>query len=69
MLILGLGPIASNFVSGRLTEMFATARDDKGAATAVDFNAVFLVPCVTAAVAALLLLLFFHPPKKAEASG
>jgi nucleoside transporter len=58
MLILGLGPIASNFVSGRLGEWFAPP----GGPT--DFKMIFLVPLCTALVAAALLLLFFHPPKK-----
>ena len=61
MLILGLGPIASNFVSGRLGEFFAPEGSPP------DFQSIFLVPLATALVAATLLLLFFHPPaKKAE---
>jgi MFS family permease len=67
MLILGVGPFVSNFVSGRLNEFFATARDSKGAVLEVNFRNVFLVPTATALVAALLLMLFFHPPRKAGA--
>ena len=59
MLILGLGPIASNFVSGRLGERFAPA------GSPADFKMIFMVPLCTALVAAALLVLFFHPPKKA----
>jgi MFS family permease len=59
MLILGLGPIASNFVSGRLGEQFTPGE------IPANFRVVFMVPMGTALVAALLLLLFFHPPKQA----
>ncbi|MFL5338772.1 MAG: MFS transporter [Gemmataceae bacterium] len=59
MLILGLGPIASNFVSGRLGDAFAPP------GTTAEFSVIFMVPLVTALVAAMLLLLFFHPPRKA----
>jgi nucleoside transporter len=69
MLILGLGPIFSNFISGKMVEKdgrfnqyFTT--DGK----TLDFQAIFLVPLTAALFAATLLLLFFHPPtKKAEA--
>ncbi|MCX7701225.1 MAG: MFS transporter, partial [Gemmataceae bacterium] len=63
MLILGVGPFVSNFVSGRLATTFATAFDDKGNVTAVDFPSVFRVPLFAAVVAALMLLVLFHPPK------
>jgi hypothetical protein len=64
MLILGVGPMVSNYFSGELRERFATARDASGSVTAVDFQKIFMVPLVTALAAALLLLLFFHPPAK-----
>jgi hypothetical protein len=59
-LILGLGPIATNFLAPWLGERM------KLPSGAVDFRAVFVVPLATAAVAAVLLLLFFHPPRKRE---
>ncbi len=68
MLILGLGPIFSNFVSGKLVEKGGRlakyfTHNDK----TPDFQAIFFVPLATALVAAVFLLLFFHPPaKKAE---
>jgi MFS family permease len=61
MLILGIGPFVSNFVSGRLGQLFALGDNN------VDFEKLFIVPAAVALFAALLLLLFFHPPKKAEA--
>src|SRR5262245_5032854 len=48
MLILGLGPIVSNIVSGRLGEMFAP----KG--SPADFKMIFMVPLGTALIAAAL---------------
>jgi MFS family permease len=69
MLILGLGPIFSNFISGKMVEkdgrfLHYFTTDGK----TLDFQAVFLVPLTAALFAATLLLLFFHPPaKKAEA--
>jgi hypothetical protein len=59
MLILGVGPFVSNFVSGELAGLFK-----KG--DSFDFQAIFLVPMGTALVAALLLLLLFHPPARAR---
>lgn len=67
MLILGIGPFVSNFVSGRLATMFATSFDDQGNVTGVDFSSVFRVPMFAAVIAALMLLVLFHPPKKEHA--
>jgi nucleoside transporter len=57
-LILGLGPIATNFLAPWLGTRFT---DEAGA---VNFQSVFLVPCLTAVVAAVMLFLFFHPPRR-----
>jgi MFS family permease len=59
-LILGLGPIATNFVAPALGAALTRADGT------VDYRAVFIVPLAAAATAALLLLLFFHPPRKSE---
>ncbi len=64
MLILGVGPFVSNFVSERLAKMFAESFDKDGNPTSVNFHSLFLIPTVTALVAAFILLVFFHPPKK-----
>jgi predicted MFS family arabinose efflux permease len=61
-LILGLGPIATNFVAPWLGDRMKLANG------AVDYRGVFLVPLVAAVSAAILLLLFFHPPRKREES-
>jgi MFS family permease len=64
MLILGVGPFVSNYVSVFLNDFFALTRDSKGAPLTVDFHKIFLVPTATALVAAVLLLVCFHPPRK-----
>jgi MFS family permease len=58
-LILGVGPLAGNFLCGWLGETFV--KQDKS----VDFNRLFLVPLGLAVIAALVLLAFFFPPEKA----
>jgi len=63
MLILGIGPFASNLISGELESVFASP--DKNPAK-FDFHGLFLVPAGVAVVGALLLLLLFHPPKESE---
>jgi MFS family permease len=59
MLILGVGPFVSNFVSGKLADHYKTGET-------FNFRGIFLVPMGTALVAAVLLMAFFHPPKKAK---
>ena len=56
MLILGLGPLAANFLWPFLESAFKTG--DK-----VDYQSLFLIPAGAGLAAAVLLLLFFHPPK------
>lgn len=58
-LILGVGPLATNFVAPWIGTLFAEGKDQ------YDFRMIFSVPLVAALVAAVLLLLFFHPPRKA----
>lgn len=57
-LILGMGPIASRLIWGRLQAVFTT---DQGV---VLYKQLLLVPSGAAVLAALMLLLFFHPPAK-----
>jgi nucleoside transporter len=57
LLILGLGPLASNALSGWLLERFS-----KG--TEIDFQRVFLVPLGLGLLATAILALFFHPSAK-----
>jgi len=64
MLILGVGPFVSNFVSERLSKVFALSLNAKGEPSSWDFNLLFLVPMAAAIIAAALLLVGFHPPKK-----
>jgi MFS family permease len=57
VLILGLGPLAANFLCGRLrTEYTVGGR--------VDYSAVFQYSMGAAVFGAVLLALFFWPPKK-----
>jgi nucleoside transporter len=58
-LILGVGPIAGNFVSAYLAEHYEISKG------VFDFQRIFAVPMSAALGAAALLLLFFHPPKSA----
>jgi predicted MFS family arabinose efflux permease len=59
MLILGVGPMVSNYANGKLEAMYTV--NEK-----IDWTSLFRVPAAVALFAALLLLLFFHPPKKAQ---
>src|SRR5262249_24920492 len=59
LLILGLGPMVTNFAAPWLGEAM---RDSRGA---MDFKILFLIPAGVALFAALFLLLFFWPPEKA----
>ena len=56
-LILGVGPIAGNFVCAYLAEHYEMSKG------VFDFQRIFVVPMSAALVAAALLLVFFHPPK------
>jgi MFS family permease len=59
-LILGVGPLATNFVAPWLGALFETGKE------IYDFRMIFLVPMVAALIAAGLLLVFFNPPRRAE---
>jgi nucleoside transporter len=61
LLILGAGPLAGNFLGGRLGNIFT----ENGV---VQFQHLFLVPAAIGLAAALILLIFFHPPAKAAPS-
>jgi MFS family permease len=63
LLILGAGPLAGNFLGGRLGKIFADADGT------VQFDKLFLVPAAIGLAAALILLLFFRPPLKKEAES
>src|SRR5437867_6562686 len=61
LMILGLGPLVANLIGPKLIgETF-----NKGGT--VDFQSLFLLPCLAAIVAAIALALFFRPPQKKEA--
>jgi nucleoside transporter len=62
VLIIGLGPIAANFICGRLKTRYTF--DGK-----VDYPAVFQYSIVAALVGAFLLAALFYPPKPAEDPG
>src|SRR5207253_2056639 len=60
LMILGLGPLVANLIGPKLIgETF-----NKGGV--VDFQTLFLLPCVAAIAAAIALAAFFHPPQKKE---
>src|SRR5262245_774664 len=67
VLILGVGPFASNFICGRLKSRFEYV-NEAGVKT-VDYPAVFLYSILAGLAAALILALFFHPRKRAEDPG
>ncbi|ADG68773.1 nucleoside:H symporter [Planctopirus limnophila DSM 3776] len=60
-LILGMGPLTSRLVWGRLQALFTTG--DTIENKVVNWSQLLLVPAGAAFFAAILLLLFFHPPK------
>ncbi len=66
LMILGLGPLAANFVGPKL--IGETFMKEGGI---VDFRGLFLIPCGAAIVAAIALALFFRPPedKKSAVAG
>jgi MFS family permease len=57
MLILGFGPLASNFLSAWLLERYKTG-------DVIDFHQVFLVPLGLGLLATAILAIFFHPKVK-----
>jgi nucleoside transporter len=58
LLILGIGPLLSNFLSARLGVLF------KGADGNVNYHQLFLVPLGLGLVATAILAIFFHPKAK-----
>jgi hypothetical protein len=58
-LILGVGPLATNFAGPWLGALFTVGEEQ------FDFRMIFMVPLIAAVVAAGLLLLFFNPPRSA----
>jgi nucleoside transporter len=65
MLILGLGPLASNFLSGWLLATYSTTKTVDGKdVTEILFHKVFLIPLGLGLLAALILAIFFHPRAK-----
>jgi nucleoside transporter len=65
LLILGLGPLASNFLSGWLLKTYSSIKvvDDKNV-TEILFQRVFLIPLGLGLLAAAILAIFFHPEAK-----
>ncbi len=61
LLILGLGPLASNFLSAKLATALLPGEGAEPAAMLAAYHKVFLVPLALGALATLLLALFFHP--------
>jgi nucleoside transporter len=57
LLILGFGPLASNFLSGYLLNVFTKGNK-------IEYHQVFLVPLGLGLLAAAILAIFFHPEKK-----
>jgi MFS family permease len=58
LLILGLGPLFSNFLSGQLGVIF------KGSDGTINYHQLFLVPLGLGLLATVILAVFFHPPAK-----
>jgi nucleoside transporter len=58
LLILGIGPLLSNFLSARLGVIF------KGADGSIDYHRLFLVPMGLGLLATAILAIFFHPKAK-----
>jgi MFS family permease len=64
LLILGLGPLASNFLSAALGDAFLPGEGASPAAMLAAYHKIFLVPLGLGALATLLLAVFFHPRAK-----
>jgi hypothetical protein len=64
LLILGLGPLASNFLSAGLGDAFLPKAGADPAALLAGYHKIFIVPLALGALATLLLAVFFHPRAK-----
>jgi nucleoside transporter len=64
LLILGLGPLASNFLSAALGDAFLPGKGASEAALLSAYHTIFLVPMGLGALATLMLAIFFHPRAK-----
>jgi hypothetical protein len=65
LLILGLGPLASNFLSAWLGDLFLPKAGAGGAVEELaGYHEIFLVPLGLGILAALILAVFFHPEQK-----
>jgi nucleoside transporter len=64
LLILGLGPLASNFLSAGLGDAFLPKAGAESAALLAGYHKIFLVPLTLGVLATLLLAAFFHPRAK-----
>jgi hypothetical protein len=66
LLILGLGPLAGNFLWGWLGDVFSTTTLDAAgkAVTVIHYHQLFLVPLGVGVLAAVFLAIFFHPQEK-----
>src|SRR5262249_55883032 len=66
LLILGLGPLSSNFLSAWLGDRFLPKAGAGGVGELAGYHQIFLVPLGLGVLAALILAVFFHPePKQA----
>jgi nucleoside transporter len=67
LLILGLGPLASNFLSGWIEARYTTESVVNGATVkVVNFSQIFLYPLGLGIFSALILTAFFHPPQEVK---
>ncbi len=65
LLILGLGPLASNFLSAWLLGRYSSTTIVEGKPeTIINFQQVFLIPLILGLVATAILAIFFHPETK-----
>jgi MFS family permease len=64
LLILGLGPLASNVLSARLADGFLPKEGASEAAFLAAYHKIFLIPMALGALATLMLAIFFHPGAK-----
>jgi MFS family permease len=64
LLILGFGPLASNFLSAKLGDRFLPKAPADKAAELIGYHQIFLVPLGLGIVATLILAIFFHPQAK-----
>ena len=64
LLILGLGPLASNFLWRQLGDAFIPEKGASAAALLAAYHKIFLVPLALGALATLRWRIFFHPQAK-----